>query len=78
MYMTDEFMQEYDAFITESVNPPADTDGFFFDRYIPGDYVQSECIHENGEYADHFPLFGGEFTPYSTFTCFDCGTEIQL
>lgn len=74
----DEFMDEYDAFMTDNGTEPVDIDGFFYDRFIPGDYVEDECVHAIGEYAEHFPFCGPYFAPYATFTCADCGAEFEV
>lgn len=76
MFITDETMQEMDYEMAQfrAMSGIDDIERFVSER----DMELADCVHEFGEYADHFPLFGGEFDPYSTFVCFDCGAEIEI
>ena len=57
-----------------------DTDGFYFDRFIPGDYVERECVHDldNGDIVWHDNgLPGRYFQAWPVFYC-DCGESFEL
>lgn len=71
-YMTDETMDEFAQWQHDSAWEFED-DEF---EIREGDLF--ECVHENGEWSDHFPMFAGKFTPYSTFECFECGETMEV
>lgn len=71
--MNTETMQEIDAFLNDSDTPPVDDDGFFIDRFIPEDRMESECIHDDGTYV--FAIHNNRLS--AVFECSECGKAIH-